>query len=320
MRTPEHILIAHDFSSCSRQALKYAIELAAKTGAELHILHVEVLYSDSALPEEIHKTKAQILHDHLKQEIRECAESLNLFVSDLNAIRYVVLRDISAAEAIVTYSKEYHIDLIIMGTHGRKGLSRILLGSVAEEVVRTAPASVLTIREQKTFVSPGHHIKSIIVPVDFSRYSRAALHYAKELATAFEAELDVVHVIEEKLHPAFYNTGVFSIYDLEPDIEERVLGKLQEFYREVDGLNVPANFTILNGNPAKEIIHRLEEDNADMLVIATHGLTGIQRALIGSVAERLVREAPCPVLTVKSTEPALKTLSPFAAHFEDLAS
>ena len=319
MKTPEQILVAHDFSTCSRHALNYAIELAAKTGAELHILHVEVIHVESLLPEEVNKTKAQIFHDHLKKEIRESAERQDLFVSDINAIRYVVLRNISAADAIVNYSNEYKIDLIILGTHGRKGLSRSLLGSVAEEVVRTAPASVLTVRETESFTPLSQHIHNIAVPVDFSESSKAALHYARELALAFGAQLDIIHVIEEKLHPAFYNTGAFSIYDLQPEIKDKLGNELEAFYKTIDGPPVVAKFTLLHGNPSREIINHLQDEKADLLVLSTHGLTGLRRMLMGSVAERLIREAPCPVLTVKNTEPALMSISPFAANYEDFA-
>ena len=320
MRTPEHILIPHDFSACSRQAMAYAIELAAHTGAALHILHVEVLHSDGELPEDENKTKAQILHDHLKKEIQRCAEEQDLFVSDLNAIRYIVLRDLSASAAIVQYCADYTIDLVVMGTHGRKGLSRSLLGSVAEEVVRMAPATVLTVREKERSTSLSEHIDRIVVPVDFSKYSGAALHYAKELAASFDATLDVVHVIEEQLHPTFYNTGVFSIYDIEPGIESKIAQELKSFYAKTKGPDVKAGFTVLYGNPSKELIHQLETQRADLLVISTHGLTGVKRALLGSVAEKLVREAPCPVITLKSTEPALKSVSPLFAHHTGVMS
>ena len=320
MRTPEHILIPHDFSACSKQAMAFAIEMAAHTGAELHILHVEVIHSEGVLPEDAHKTKAQILHDHLKKEIQQCALEQDLYVSDINAIRYVVLRNISASAAIIQYCTDYNIDLVVMGTHGRKGLSRSLLGSVAEEVVRLAPATVLTVREQERVSPLSDQLERIVVPVDFSEFSGAALHYTKELAASFNATLDVIHVIEERLHPAFYNTGVFSIYDIEPRIESKILEELKAFYSNTTGPEVKAGFTILYGNPAKEILHRLETQQADILVISTHGLTGVKRALLGSVAERLVREAPCPVITLKNTEPALKTVSPlFTGHESSMA-
>ena len=320
MKNTQHILVPHDFSPCSKQALAKGIELAAQTGAELHILHVEVVYSESTLPEEAHKTKAQILHDHLKQEIAECAAQLDLYVSDLNAIRYIVLRNYSASAAIAEYCADYHIDLVVLGTHGRKGLSRTLLGSVAEEVVRLAPSTVLTVREQEAIVPISDHLNRILVPVDFSDHSRAALQYAKELAASFGAGLDVVHVIQEYMHPAFSTAGIVSIYDVKPDIESKATEALSAFYQATEGPDVQADFTALYGNPAKEIIERLTSNKADMLVLTTHGLTGIKRTLLGSVAEKLVREAPCPVITIKSTEPSLRSLSPLASSYKASAA
>ncbi len=320
MRTPEQILITHDFSSCSRRALDYAVEIAAQTGSELHILHVEVLHNQSLLSDDAHKTKAQILREHLKKEIHDSAEKQDLLVSDINALRFVVLRNVSAASAIVEYCGDYNIDLVIMGTHGRHGLARNLLGSVAEEVVRLAPSSVLTVHDQDPFVPLHEHLNRITVPVDFSNHSRIALEYAKDMAAAFDATLDIVHVIEERLHPAFYNTGVFTVYDLEPDIESRLHSELETFYQETGEAPPEATYTILYGNPSKKIVQHIKDQNSDLLVIATHGLRGIKRALMGSVAERVVRNAPCPVLTVKNTEPSFKTLSPFAARREKVAS
>lgn len=319
MKTPEHILVPHDFSSCSRQALTHAIELAARTRAELHILHVEVIHSDGILPEEANKTKAQILHDHMKQEIIDGAAKHDLYVSDLSAIRYVVLRNVSASAAIVKYSSDYHIDLIVMGTHGRKGLTRTLLGSVAEEVVRLAPSTVLTVRETEDIKPLSEFINTIVVPFDFSEYSRSALHYAKDLAASFGATLEVVHVIEENIHPAFSQAGISSIYDIKPDIEKKALKAMRSFYEVTGPAYDKVRFVTLHGNPSREILERLTSAHADMLVISTHGLTGLKRALIGSVAEKLIREVQCPVITLKSTEPAFQTISPFASSYEHSA-
>ena len=320
MKTPEHILVTYDFSPCSKIALNYALELAASTGAELHILHVEVIHSNGPLPENPDKTKGQILHDFLKKEILSDMEKQGLFVSDLNAIRYVVLRDVSPAQAIITYCSDYHIDLVVMGTHGRKGLSRQILGSVTEEVVRRAPSSVLAVHGNDPFEPLHQHLNTITVPVDFSEHSRAALVYAREIANMFQAKLHVIHVIEEYLHPAFYNTGTFSIYDVEPRIEEKVLVRLKQFYEESPGPDPGAHFHVRHGHPARDILEEMDTWDSDMLVLGTHGLTGLNRVIMGSVAERLVRLSPCPVFIVKETKPSLRTVSPFTRDNESLVS
>lgn len=302
MRKTHNILVAHDFSECSAQALAHGIELATKTGAALHFLYVEILYNDQRLKEEAAKTKAQLLREKLKEAITEATEKLGIGEEDLPVTRYTVLRDIAAAPAIIQYCLDYQIDMVIMGTHGRTGFTRKLLGSVAEEVVRQAPCTVLTIREQVPYKALEPNLNRIAVPIDFSDHSRAALRDALELAKTFGAQLDLVHVIEERLHPAFYNTGVFSIYDIEPDIEAKVMAELRKLFSETGDDQIETEFTILHGSPAKEILHWMAPRNIDLLVISTHGLSGLERTVLGSVTERIVREAPCPVLTIKTKD------------------
>lgn len=307
MRKPHNILVAHDFSECSAQALAHGIELATKTGAALHFLYVEVLYSNQRLKEEAAKTKAQLLREKLKEAIMEAAEKLGIGEDDLPVTRYTVLRDIAAAPAIIQYCFDYQIDMAILGTHGRTGFTRKLLGSVAEEVVRQAPCTVLTVREQVAYQALEPNLNRIAVPIDFSDYSRAALRYALDLAKSFKARLDLVHVVEERLHPAFYNSGVFSIYDIEPEIESKLMAELRKLFSEIGDDRVQTDFTILSGSPAKEILHWMAPRNIDLLVIATHGLSGLERTVLGSVTERIVREAPCPVITIKPKDAMAST-------------
>lgn len=302
MRKPHNILVAHDFSKCSSQALAHGIELAAKTGAALHFLYIEILYGDRHLKEAAAKTKAQLLREKLKDAISVAVDKLGLKQADLPVTRYTVLRDIAAAPAIIQYCHDYHIDLVIMGTHGRTGFTRKLIGSVAEEVVRQAPCTVLTIREQVVFKPLAPNLNRIVVPIDFSDYSRATLRYALDLAKSFKARLNLVHVIEDRLHPAFYSGGVFSIYDIDPEIETKVMAELRKLFKEVGHDEVETEYTILSGSPAKEILHWMASRDADLLVIATHGLSGLERTILGSVTERIVREASCPVLTIKPKE------------------
>jgi nucleotide-binding universal stress UspA family protein len=110
----------------------------------------------------------------------------------------------------------------------------------------------------------------------------------------------VVHVIEETLHPAIYNAGAYSIYDLQPDIEAKALEFLETSYRAAPGPEVPVTFEVLTGHAASEVVRLTAERNIGMLVMATHGLTGLAHMLLGSVTERVVRTAACPVFTLKS--------------------
>ncbi len=302
MKRNARILVAHDFSSGSSRALDYGIEFAVENGAELHFLHVEVLHDGGNIPNHPNKTKAQLLREELRSDILKSLDKQGFEYNELSAIQYTVLREIAAAPAIISYCKKYKIDLVVMGTHGRRGMSRKIMGSVAEEVVRLAPCTVFTVREQLEFESLAESLNTIAVPFDFSDHSRYALAYAKEMADSFGATLDIVHVIEEKLHPAFYGPSISSIYDLEPDIEKKILQELKQIYSSMEGPRVEASFTVLSGHPVKELVKWTETKGHNLLVIATHGLSGFERVVLGSVTERVVRQAPCPVITVKDKQ------------------
>ncbi len=302
------ILVPRDFSDCSEDAVHYALDLARRLKAEIHLVFVEVLYADAYAPTLTQKATDEVLKERLLQGV--CDDDSTAQVETVCAVR----RDIAAAPAIVNYAEENDIDVIVMGTHGRRGLRRWVMGSAAEEVVRTAPCPVLVTRCAETRVAEAEGQNTILVPIDFSRHSRYALRHAKELAGFFHARLDVLHVVEEQLHPTFYNTGIFSIYDMVPDIELRAMEELKTFFKEAEGPEAEAEFHIVHGNAAHEIVDYAKEQEPVMVVMATHGLKGIEHFLLGSVAEKVVRFAPSPVFTVKAFD---KKGVPMAGGVED---
>jgi nucleotide-binding universal stress UspA family protein len=270
------ILVPRDYSKGSDTAFLYALRLAEHSDAQIETLFVEVLHGPSAP--------------------RSFDDDIGGQLAARHVVDHAVLRDAAPAPAILHFASTNDVDMIVMGTHGRRGLSRLFLGSVAEEVVRLSPCPVLTVHAEANTKEPV--IREILVPIDFSMHSRAALRQALTLAREFNATLDLLHVVEEPLHPPFYEVGAGSIYDAQPDIEVRVEKHLRQLYSEVaDG--VEARFHVRPGHAAREIASFAAENGSSLIVTSTHGLTGIEHLLIGSVAERVTRMAPCPVLTVK---------------------
>lgn len=299
MRTVNTILVAHDFSSCSSQALKDGIELAIANRASLHLLYVEVIHADSPLEGAEDTVKAVRMRDLLHEAIRDNVVALGREMADIPSIVYCVLRDFAAAPSILQYAQDYAVDLIVQGTHGRRGLSRKLIGSTAEEVVRLAHCPVLTVREHVQMKPLTSSVRAILVPIDFSESAKLALAAAKDWADFFDARLDLVHVVEETMHPAFYNTGVFSIYDVRPDLEASVIEHMKKLYAETPGSEGPVRFIVRHGHAVHELLEAAREEGDDLIVIATHGLSGLDRAIMGSVSERIVRQAPTPVITLR---------------------
>lgn len=294
------ILFPTDFSRCAEQALAHAVFLAEKYGAEIHVLHVVTLFNDqpSIISNEITETEGTIrkLEDIAEKQLDKVVDAKG---SDDVKIITATKREISAAPAILEYASDNDIDLIVMGTHGRRGLGHLLLGSAAEEVVRLAACPVFTIRELKE-PKPVMKVNNILVPVDFSNYSKSALAYSSKIAQSYKAHLQVLHIIEETMHPAFSVTGKSSIFDLVPGIRDDSRKRVDKMLEDVDSAKVKSNVYIQAGRPASDIIKFAKENSTDLIVIATHGLTGLEHMLLGSVTEKVVRMAHCPVFTVKT--------------------
>ncbi|RMF68519.1 MAG: universal stress protein [Calditrichaeota bacterium] len=158
---------------------------------------------------------------------------------------------------------------------------------------------MLTIREQED-PAPADALHRILVPIDFSDHSRSAIAYASEVAKLFGAKLQFLHVVEETIHPAFYATGKVSIFELVADLKDRTQRAMQKLRDELVDPKIETEYHVTEGRAARDISKFAAEHDSDMIVISTHGLTGIEHLLLGSVAEKVVRMAPCPVLTVKS--------------------
>lgn len=286
-----NILLPRDFSDGADQAVPYALDLAGHTGARLHVLFAQVLHDMERHDEELEASEHE-----LGERLRRSVEEHGRGHPEPDQIVHTVERDVTAAPAILRYAEEHDIDLIVMGTHGRQGAKRLALGSVAEDVVRHAPCPVFTVREQET--APA--VNRIVAPIDFSEHSREALRNAKALAQHYGARIDLVHIVEETLHPAFYGPAMQSIYDAQPDIEERAVERLKTFYRETEGPDSEVTFHAGPGRAPEALAEYARERAADLIVMATHGRTGLERMRLGSVTEKLMRRAPCPVFTVKS--------------------
>ena len=300
MTATPRILCALDFSPCSELALAHATWLAQELGAELHLVHCLVpswapMDGDAVWLADFdrEREKAEMSVNQALEARAKKAEDLGLTVAwDLVATTH-------APEAIVAHALDRGADLIVLGTHGRRGLGRMLLGSVAEEVVRKAPCPVWSVREQ----DPARLAKiprRILAPVDFSDPSKKVTELAARLAKRFGAALDLLHVVEVPAYPAVgFPGGVPIVTD--PDNrfvdESRIsLEKLADGFASRFGIE--AKVHVLRGSPWVWIADFAREQESDLVLLATHGLTGPARLLIGSTAERVVRTAPCPVLTV----------------------
>jgi nucleotide-binding universal stress UspA family protein len=145
-------------------------------------------------------------------------------------------------------------------------------------------------------------INSILCPVDFSEGSEHALRYATAFASAYDATLVLLHVVELPFLPSYSTAGVPDLSLPVEQIQEECESRLQDLVEEQKKVYPRIEGRVVVGAPFVEIIRQARESNVDLLVVGTHGRTGLKHMLIGSVAEKVVRKAPCPVLTVKHPE------------------
>lgn len=287
MPTFDHILFPTDFSDTARRALSYASFLASHHEATLHILHVESIPTAPS---------ARRSHPETDVELDECArrasEQFEVDASTLDTSQLVraTRAGPSVRDVVVSYATEHDVDLIAMGTARRRGLASLVPQSTAADVVRHAPCPVLTVLDDVD-ADPGP-IRRILVPYDFSDPAAQALHTAHDLAALYGATVLPVHVIEELTLPLVYEVESIDV-DTE-DVRRRATSALQD----VSGSQ---EVRVVSGHPARRLVHIAEDERADLIVIATHGRTGLSRVLLGSVAEAVIRRAPCPVYTVRAT-------------------
>jgi len=199
---------------------------------------------------------------------------------------------VSAFEAILERVSQVEPDLIVMGTHGRTALGRLLMGSTAEKVLRHAPGNVLTVKRAVAAPGPGEPLR-VLVPVDFSDGAARALDAARWLSHERPTRLHLLHVVEPL--PAIYDIGGVGAVGLEGELRPRLEETLREWSGDLDD----ARWSVAQGVAALEIARIAQITHSDLVVMGTRGLSGLEHVLIGSVTERVCRTCEVPVLVVR---------------------
>jgi len=142
-------------------------------------------------------------------------------------------------------------------------------------------------------------IKKILIPIDFSDYSKAALKYSVSFAKVFNAELILIYVVEPVIYPPDFSMGQVALPTVDLDLNTRAKEELDKLVKTEINSTLKARTTVRTGKPFVEIIECAKEEDIDLIIIATHGHSGVEHILFGSTAEKVVRKAPCPVLTLR---------------------
>lgn len=300
----QNILVPIDFSKMSIQAIEVAKQLARRFGATIRLAHVHRFgyaadFSTSLPPVPPFSTVA------FEQDVEKLiADQLSALATahGLSSMNCRVLNGGPAFDEICRFTGDISADLIVMPTHGYTGLKHMFLGSTAERVVRHSPSPVLVIREKqpRSKIKRRFSINTILVPVDFSDCSREGVRYAVGFAKEFGARVILLHATYLGYIYSSEGTAIYDIHALQEAAREIAEHQMQKLVREAKFGHVKFETVLTTGSPALDICEFANDHDVDLIITSTHGVTGLQHALIGSVAEQVVRHAPCAVLVVPS--------------------
>jgi nucleotide-binding universal stress UspA family protein len=291
------ILFPTDFSDVAEGAFAHAAHLALRYHATVHVFNVVSPDAEDApnpmdfLPVEPGADDAPSAASVQHVDVQTATQERGTV-----PVIYTQTDSSSPSEAIIDYAADKEVDLVVMGTHGRQGMDRLLSGSVSEEVVRGTSCPVFTV-----LATDGSNVPTVdrvLAPVDLSDQSDLVLNHAAALSEAYAAPLDLLHVVEDPGYPSAY--GLDPLTPALPDVQDRAREAMETLASRLDLRTDPVNVHVLAGNAARDIVEFAADHEADLIVMATHGRSGLERFLIGSVAEKVVRRAPCPVFTLKS--------------------
>jgi nucleotide-binding universal stress UspA family protein len=298
----KHLLVATDLSPIADAALERAIAFAARDGARITLVYAEHDYL--ATPEmSVPETEALATLAATQNSVAdEALEERRHQVRDAGVDATVVARKGNPDDVIPEIAEEVGADLVVLATHGRTGIKRFLLGSVAEHVVRRSPVSVLVTRG--TTVESAEY-RRILVGTDFSPGADKALRQAIALS-APGADIEIAHVWQYP--PGTWGLGTLADHTKAMEALRSALthgaaergANILEQYKD-SGRQI--RFELLHGPAASVLTSRAESTHRDLIAISTHGYRGFRRLLLGSVAEATVRHAPCSVLAAHAEHP-----------------
>lgn len=286
----EDLLLSTDGSEFSEGAIREAIGLAKTCSSRLLALSVV-----ETNPE--YETIAPQLVEREIEKAREHLESVKERASRENVNCDIVVRQgEDSYRFIVEEAQKNHAGMIIMGRRGRTGLKRLMMGSVTAKVIGHAPCNVLVVpRAAKV------DLRRILVATDGSRYSDAAAMEAISIAKRSGAKVTVTSVVPSEAASPFDIVHSEMQRGLIAEKEHKAAECNIKNIRDIaDKEGVSIEGLILEGRPYEAIINEVNEKNADLVILGSHGRTGLEKLLMGSVTERVIGLAPCAVLVVKT--------------------
>ncbi|HUC54182.1 MAG TPA: universal stress protein [Candidatus Cybelea sp.] len=283
-----NVLLATDFSPASDQALEYVASLARRYGSAVYLTHIITLDGYPMISPELAASSAQKMHAEAAEGFRKLLKSGRLM-----ALPYkVIIQEGNLWPALEESIKKYDIDLVVVGTHGIGAIRKVLIGSGAEEIFRKAKVPVLIVGPAAGNEPPYElEFKNILFATDFGKGAQREAQYAFSLAQEHLSRLRLVHVFQ---HPEAYREEVLAIE------KEHGRNQLRELVPSESELHCKVDFEAALGEPVEQILRIAQETQADLIVMGAKARTSLAGNVPHTKAYRVVCEARCPVLTVRS--------------------
>lgn len=299
------ILVPLDFSRPSFKALEYALPLAKRFGAKLHLVHAfdydYPVATMVAMPLAIQEAEVT---RRAQRRLQDVGKKYALVLPPENC--HVVKG--RAYHVICQLAQKLKTDLIVTTTHGHTGLRHVFLGSTAERIVQHSPCAVLVVRDhEREFVRVAQsaakskgaiQLKKILVPVDFSDCSMAGLESAVQFAKVWDAQLVTFNCVPLQTFAMYGEYGGRDLTALTNCAQNAAQEEMNEIVSNLRLQDIVVEGVIELGVPAQTICNYARNHEVDLIATATHGSTGLTHVLLGSTAEHVVRYAHCPVLVM----------------------
>ena len=288
------ILCPVDFSEFSARAYRYALSLAEHYGAQVVVQHVAELWR---YPSAGFAASAALYDEFCQSVCENGKEQLQKFVKSNTPGAFhpdLAVHEGIAPDSILSFAQALKADGIVMGTHGQRGFDRLMLGSVTERVMRNASCPVLVVRNPSRDLMATdkdgrhvHHLRQILFCTDFSENSERALNYAVSAAEEYDAELTLLHVLEEATGPANTEKAITAATD---QLDKLISPEARKTLR--------IKLAVRSGKPYRQIIQFAEDGQSDMVAMGVRGRGALDLAVFGSTTYRVMQLGPCPVLAV----------------------
>jgi nucleotide-binding universal stress UspA family protein len=294
---PRNILYATDLSEQSNLALPHGVAIAKRYGAKLTVCHVMDV-APTAVQEGLFAAVPVPLDAIEEARARAEVEIRSLLRGSSTSWEVRILEGRAAVE-IPRLAAEIDADLVIVPTHGRSGWKRALLGSVTDQLVHGLEAPLLTVPPAVPLKIDDFAPNKIVLGCDFSPDSMQAVAHASAIAQEYQAELHLVHVLEPSIYRMLEKNVTELVLRLEEAVRESVGHRLRELLPEeaYDWSRVVT--AVLSGTAHAEILRYAKDVGADLIVVGARGHRNLHEFLVGSTTDRILRQAPCPVLTLR---------------------